>query len=589
MQYTKLFFISACLLLTVAAQGQDKAAYQRSYQNGKGLFDLGKYEMAMEAFKPLTKQEAGNPFTEYASFYYALSAYKAGQEGVAKAMLLQINQKYPNWEKADDVYYWLTKVYFDMGAYDQGIKTSHKIKNQKVKEDVEGMKLHYLGQVSDIKMLKDLLQQNPYDLEVAKVLAREVSERPATGENSQLLDFLINEFELDKEKYEALGLEKSEKKAHYNVAVLFPFMTEELKEGRSVHPNQFVLDTYEGIRIAVEKLNAEGKKINLYAYDTKRDSAATAKILNRPELRQMDLIIGPLYPVTSRLASEFTYKYKINMLNPLSSNAAVIGGNPMSFLFKPTLETQAIAAATYASEAFKDNPKTMIVYGKTAQDSILAFTYRKIAEEKGLEVEHMKRVGEEEARDLLQFLTKKASEDDSLSYNPGHVFVATTNEMVVANVISALEIRADKLPVITLEDWLNLKFISFEQLSRLKIRFIAPNYINYDKEEIAAFQEVFKEETHALPTPYAYTGYDMMLFFGNMLLEYGNYFQQGFVNEGFNKGSIYTGYVYRGNNDNQFVPIVQFNGPTLKLLNASAEVSKLLGLDEVKEEDSTSE
>ena len=358
MQYIRIVFIGVLLLASFAVGAQGVDSYQRSYKNGKDLYNLGKYELAMEAFKSLTRQDAGNPYTEYASFYYALSAFKAGQSNVAKDMLLQLNQKYPNWEKMDDVNYWLGLIYFDQGAHNMAMKSLSKIKSKPVKEDASEMEIYYLTQINDLEILKGLLQQNPYDHAVAEVLAMKISERPASAENTQLLDFLVNEFNLDKEKYAATGLKTSQKKDTYNVAVFFPFMKNELGDERNVRSNQFVLDTYEGIELAVQQLNEQGQKINLYAYDTQRDSATTAGILTKPEIRQMDLIIGPLYPATSKLVSAFTYKHKINMLNPLSSNSEVIGGNPMSFLFKPTVETQAKAAATYASEAFKENPKS---------------------------------------------------------------------------------------------------------------------------------------------------------------------------------------------------------------------------------------
>lgn len=576
MKYIRLFFTGAgLLLLTFGANGQDIASFQRGYNNGKGLYNLEKYDLAMEAFRPLTKQYPGNPFAPYASFYYALSAFKAGQSNMAKNMLLQINQRYPNWDRSDDVFYWLTTIYFDQGDYDQGIKAAGKIKSKAAKEDVKATKLHFLNEINDLEVLKGLLQQNPYDGEVAEILAIKLAERPLDGENAQLLDFLVNEFDLDKEKYASLSLTASNKKDSYNVAVLFPFMMEELTQGRGVRSHQFVLDTYEGIKLAAKKLNDAGKKIELYAYDTQKDSVTTAAILARPELRQMDLIIGPLYPASSKLVSAYTYSHKINMLNPLSSNSEVIGGNPMSFLFKPTLETQAKAAALYASEAFKDNPSTMIVYGESQRDSILAFTYKKIAEAHGLKVDYMRKSGQAKAKQLLDFLTKKEGDEDDpeagFLINPGHIFITITDELVVANAISALEIRGDRLPVITLEDWLDLRFVSFEQLDRLQIRFVAPNYINYGKEEVAAFKEAYTKETNSLPSQYAYTGYDMMLFFGNMLHKYGNYFQQGFTKNEFEKGDIFTGYEYREKNDNQFVPIVQFRGPVLEVVNVMTQ------------------
>lgn len=568
MRYNKALFIFTFLLISFGISAQDAASYEKSYKNGKDLYNLGKYALAMEALKPLTRQESGNPYQEHASFYFALAAFKEGQSNLAKDMFLQITQKHPNWVNLDEVYYWLSTIYFEQGAYDQALKASAKVKTKKRSEDLVEMKTHYLFAINDLERLKELLQQNPYDGEVANVLATKISERPASPPNTQLLDFLINEFKLDKEKYKSVGLEPSEKKSTYHVAVLFPFMEEELN--KDVKANQFVLDTYNGIVIAVEELKNQGKNIELHAYDTKRDSLTTANILKLPEIRQMDLIVGPLYPIPSKLVSDFTYKHKINMLNPLSTNSEVIGGNPMSFLFMPTLETQAKAAAEYITENFSDNKSGIIIYGESQKDSILAHSYKEAVERKGFKILSMRKIDASKSRQLTKLLSNTpttGSQIDSVKNKPGHLFVATSDELMVANVITALEMRGDKLPVIVTEDWLELKFVSFEQLERLQVKFIAPGYIDYDKEEVKEFRNAYAKKTNLLPSEYAYAGYDMMFYFGNLLFENGNYFQEAFNGEHFSAGKIFPGYLYNESNNNQYVPIVQFNNSTLELVN----------------------
>ena len=127
----------------------------------------------------------------------------------------------------------------------------------------------------------------------------------------------------------------------------------------------------------------------------------------------------------------------------------------------------------------------------------------------------------------------------------------------------------DKLPVIALEDWLDLRFVSYEQLERLQIRFVAPNYINYEKEAVEKFKDIYIQATKSFPSEYAYSGYDMMLFFGDMLHQYGNYFQQGFSKTIHQNGYVFEGYSYDSHNDNQVVPIVQFNRSVLEVVNPS--------------------
>src|SRR5262245_21959326 len=100
-----IFFIVAFGLTSLAAQAQ--IDYKKQYFNGKHLCREGKYNLAMETFKPLLAYDSRNTFVEYASFYYAVSAYHQGYKAVAKNQLNQIRTAYPRWDKMDEVNFWL--------------------------------------------------------------------------------------------------------------------------------------------------------------------------------------------------------------------------------------------------------------------------------------------------------------------------------------------------------------------------------------------------------------------------------------------------------------------------------------------------
>src|SRR6188768_523990 len=84
----KTFLVCLFALLATSTFGQ--VDYNRQYTNAKELFKAGKYNLAMESFKPLIPYDQNNRYSEYASFYYALAAYHQGYKAVAKDMFNQI-------------------------------------------------------------------------------------------------------------------------------------------------------------------------------------------------------------------------------------------------------------------------------------------------------------------------------------------------------------------------------------------------------------------------------------------------------------------------------------------------------------------
>jgi hypothetical protein len=111
--------------------------------------------------------------------------------------------------------------------------------------------------------------------------------------------------------------------------------------------------------------------------------------------------------------------------------------------------------------------------------------------------------------------------------------------------------------------------LSFEQLQRRQIHFIYPDFVDAGNASLQAFKKVYTSKMNNFPNLYAYTGYELMTYFGKSLYAYGNYLKDGFNRQGFIKGTLFQGYDYALANDNKFVPIVKFEENTLKLVNPS--------------------
>lgn len=572
-------FILLLLLLPLQLLfAQRKNDFQQQYLQAKNLYKQERWAEAKEAFRGLAAQQKNNSFAEYASFYYALSAIKAGDFSEARAMLRQIQQRFSGWEKMEEVKYWLAKVYLEEGAYQQALNEIESIGNRLARADAEEMASFYLGRSSDVKALRRLLEENPDANYVAKVLARKMSRQPLPKQDEDYLRKLVQTYNIKEDELRQPSLGESQKKDKYHVAVMLPFLYSDLEPESNLHEQYFVLDLYEGMKIAQKELLEDSIRIQLHAYDTRRDSVTTRRLLNAPEMAKMDLLVGPLFPGPAKDASAFALNQGINMVNPLSVNPEVIRNNPYSFLFKPSLATQGQKAAQFAARTFPDSA-AVIIYGPKERDSIMAYNYKQAIEEAGFSVRYIEKVptGEErKIRDLLVADAEAVARNPSM--NPmkkggrlhketlGHVFVASEDELIVATALSALVSRGDQLPMIGHEAWLRKNFVSFDQLERLGVYFVAPEFIDYAGEGFMDFRRRYIEEVNHLPSRFAYIGYDLMMFFGTMMYEHGTLFQEEMDGQPFRKGILCTGFSFSGSNDNQCVPVVRFRDSALEIV-----------------------
>lgn len=562
----KFFFTFLLLCLGASYAIGQSSDYQRAYLNGKELFRNENYNLAVKAFQEATVDAPDNPFTEYASFFYALASYRDGKMYQAKNMFLQILEKYSGWEKIEEVRYWLGNIYFEESQYELALQQIEKISNLELDKQASEMALKFLSQVESMTKLKELLEKFPESRSVAKAIADKINEQPIITRDVDLFNQLMEDYNLN-DVYDMAAPTNSIKKESYKVAVLLPFMYDQYKT--SNNQKNFVLELYEGIQLALEHLEEKGVSIELFAYDTEKSLVKTREILKKEELKGMDLIIGPLYSGPIEQVSKFAFDNRINMVNPVSSNSKIISNNPFSFLLLPSLETQGMKAAQFANKQFMGNGKKVLIFhGPGQEDSTLAYNYRYKLNDIADRTARVREIEKRDAKSIFNFLITRNTYEgregaeqfkipsDSLS----HIFVASDTDegMIAANLISAMEIRRDEIKVMGLYDWIDYSFVVPEQLERLEVNLLAPDFIDHNSESFQDFRNKYLDKFNTIPTKYSALGFETMRFFGELLNKYGIYFQIELRNLGFMPGYLMPGFEYNGSNDNQYLPIVRF-------------------------------
>ena len=603
------YFLTSFILLLSLVQVKSQNSVEQNYLQGKEMYESGRYDFAMEILKPLTLSSNRSQFSPYAGYYYSLSAIKKGYTFLAEEMLKQIIVQYSDWDNIDLARLWLAKVYFDQESYPSGLAIISDIKDPEVKEQSDQLIKSDLEKVEDVEFLTDLYYLHSNLDGLAIVLADKISMQPLMMQNRTLLLEIIEKFNLNKEQYNFIEQFESVKKDVYNVAVLLPFMLDDIVPNNLKRSNQFILDIYEGIKIGINSLKERGIDINIYSFDTEKDAYKIQDLIDSGELDGMDLLIGPLYPETVKLISDFAINKRINMINPLSSNSDLIKNNPFCFLFRPTYENMASAAADYIKKNHR-NKNAMIFYEDDPRDSLIAFTYKASIEEDSFNVVLTQKITGLDTINVYNTITRKVrfdeldlTEEDSIrmverydlydyfkrlsrvsSYDErrkirpleifviapdsiGHIFVATNKELIAASAISGLETRADSITLIGYEEWLDYKSISFNQMEMLDIKFIAPGYVSNSNPKLEDVYQKILYTINKSPNKYHYLGYELINFAGEMLYQFGTYFQVGLYDHDFYPGILYEGFNYSKSNDNRHIPIIEFKDSHFSISN----------------------
>ncbi|MEQ9467130.1 MAG: ABC transporter substrate-binding protein [Ekhidna sp.] len=586
---------------------------QAEYLEAKRQFSLGNYTVAKQSFQMLSDDQL---FGEYASFYYALSALKLGQAKEAEEMWKQVRIKYPEWDKMQEVNFWITYVAFQQNKLWQAFREAESLP--------EDWKMYlidsFLGKMS-LSGLDSAYALNPDNKYIGTYYAEAIKAQPYEERDQLMLRELSEKFDLTLSVAENLPLIK---KDEYAVAVVLPFMFESLATPQTVIRNSIIFELYQGMTVAQQELAGKGIKLNLFPYDTKKKGSMTSDLVRTKKLDKADIIIGPLYPDPASIINQFSKDKKVTMINPLSSNGEIVDGNPYSYLFKPAYSTQGREAAKFAAKKFTDNKKLFIFY-ETDRDSIMANAYRETIEQDSFFVIRFERLSNEDAQQIQKDFTEQYEvrldtmysqfEMDSIAEIPGrivrtrslrnektgrivrdpegnevietyevkftvqpdsigHIFAATSSNLLANNFISMVEVRSDSIGVIGYEDWLDFSLVSYPQLERLQVDFVSPSFYDQEDYTYEKLSKKFISQYGMEPGEYNLYGYELIMQLGHAMKEYGKYPQLGWSDGDFYPGYVMEGLRYGIYKDNQVVPITTLRNLELRNQNTEQQVGR---------------
>jgi len=316
------------------------------------------------------------------------------------------------------------------------------------------------------------------------------------------------------------------------------------------------LQFYEGVLLAVDSLQRAGMNIRLNVFDTQQSPDFIRQFIYADEFLETDLIIGPVYPQVQSEVAAIAAKNRIPMVSPLSSQSRVLTSNPYYYQVNPSREfLTAKTAELITEEYFKSN----FVVVKTVNSG-------GIHEEKVVEMvrERMINSGFWGQPQGMQFQVYDFAREGAAGlkhiFSPNKenvVFVASMNEGDLSLILSNINNLAGEFPVTLMgfNRYEQFESISDEFFHNLKLKYIAPYWVDYSHPETIRFLEKFKEHYHTEPDNFGMQGYDVAFYFLNALWNYGKDFndclpyQQVHLSQGnysFEKVSQFGGYMNQG-------------------------------------------
>jgi LysM repeat protein/ABC-type branched-subunit amino acid transport system substrate-binding protein len=367
-----------------------------------------------------------------------------------------------------------------------------------------------------------------------------------------------------------------EKKQEYNIAFFLPFHAneagamelEKLVKGDVQLPNKttVALQFYEGALLAIDSLKKQHFNAKIFVYDIDdSDSMNVTNTLKKPELKEMDLMIGPLYGSSFIPFSKFAKEHSIPIVSPFTQVNKILFNNPYVCKVSPSATLQIEQMARFVVDTFHTQNIILINNGNAKELSLYnAFkvTANKALIDKGYApADSVKEVYGIGGIQNAISLTKK-----------NIVVLPSNNQSYVTEFISNLNVMKEKHDIVLfgLQNWNSYDNLDIEYLNNLSLHIPANNFIDYDDRITKQFILSYREKYKAEPESYSYQGFDVTCYFLNALQKDGEAFlanlsenKQKCIETNFN----FTQFPSDSGFENRFVYILKYSD--FKLVKAN--------------------
>ncbi|SMO41403.1 ABC-type branched-chain amino acid transport system, substrate-binding protein [Saccharicrinis carchari] len=318
-------------------------------------------------------------------------------------------------------------------------------------------------------------------------------------------------------------------------------LTERSEPVLSPRSRTFV-EFYQGVLIAVDSLKKQGVNIRLHTFDTAPDTNRVKQILALPQLKTVDLIIGPAYASNLNLVSDFSLKNQIKMVYPLSNVNNCLNTNP--YLFQVNAE-DTLLYHRYSDFIVKQQMGNRIVVIKSAvpndNENKLASEIKNKLYLKYLPLGRVPdfleiSFSEHNVQGLEALLSR-----DKLNV----VVIPSPGEADVSKIITTLhgvsESSDVRVKLIGFGNWLRFQTINAEEVHDLDTHILTPYVLDHNNTRVSRFSSKYRAWYHTEPfavspyfirsgqnarySRYGIWGFDVAYFFLDARVKYGKKFE----------------------------------------------------------------
>lgn len=315
-----------------------------------------------------------------------------------------------------------------------------------------------------------------------------------------------------KANYKKLCANKASKKPVYDVGLFLPLHGD---TGKFNIKSSVALEFYEGALMAVEDFNDTETELRVHIYDTQNDSTNVKEVLKNDNIKNLDLVIGPLFASGFQRVSTFLLPDSIVCVSPFSQTFKVIEDNPNAHKITPAAITIVDQCAQYIGANYKKQNIVFIASNYSKDSGNMQLYHDRIKDAATLNGTPFKEDN---------FNTKGALNENLLVAGKKNLVVFPSGDQTaVTLMITRLNELSAKYDITLwgINQWQNFDDLDLQKLTKLNMHFARTAFADKSDGMVTALNARCREKYKVDASEYFFQGYDVMYYYANMLKKYG--------------------------------------------------------------------
>ncbi len=309
------------------------------------------------------------------------------------------------------------------------------------------------------------------------------------------------------------------------ISMILPFQLDDINyktaNSKEINKAKIAIDFYQGFKMGLDSVaNNSDAKFRLQVFDSKDEPTLLGSLANKSSIKSSDLIVGPIFPNGIKTFSIYTKALKTPMVSPLAASDPDLFNNPYLITINSSLDLHSYKAVSFIKNDLKPK-KVILIRSGQVDEYKYAVPFKKGMDSlaKGLPFSEIgiKAVGYENVYKSLSLVGLNV------------IVLPSTDRTFLLTLFKELDKLSDKfqIAVIGHPNWEKAQFLDFDLLEKLNTYITSSYQIDYKSTRNLNFINYYRNQFSLEPSEYAFKGFDLGYYFGQLMNRNG----ENFMNE----------------------------------------------------------